>query len=76
MLGCKVFTESYTHARKAVKILEGYGYKCRIKRTTDTKLEGCGFVLVINGDCTAVSDILVSSGISYKKLQNIRRYEE
>lgn len=76
MLGCKVFTESYTHARKAAKILEGYGYKSSIKRTTDTRLEGCGFVLIINGDCTSVSDILGNSGIPYKKLQNIRRYEE
>lgn len=76
VLGCKAVTESYTQARKAQKILEGYGYKCLIKRTTNTGIEGCGFMLIVNGDCTEVSDILVSSGVAYKRLENLRRYEE
>lgn len=76
MLGCQAVTESYTQAKKAQKILDGYGYRCLIKRTTNTNLEGCGFMIVVNGDCTRVSDILVSSGVPYKRLENLRRYEE
>lgn len=76
MLGCKIVLESYTHARKAQKLLEGYGYRSQIKRTTHTSMEGCGFMLIVNGDCTSVTDILVSGGIPYKKPENLRRYEE
>ncbi len=76
MLGCKAVTESYTLAKKAQKILEGYGIKSHIKRTSNTKLEGCGFMLVASGDCTSVSDILVSHGIPYKRLENLRGYQE
>ena len=73
MLGCKVSIESYTHARKAQKLLEGYGYSCDIRRNPGNESEGCGYMLIAKGDCTSVSDILVSGGILYKQLQNIRR---
>ncbi|MBO5226620.1 MAG: hypothetical protein J6B17_00875 [Ruminococcus sp.] len=73
MLGCKVSIESYTHARKAQKLLEGYGYSCDIKRISGNENEGCSYMLITKGDCTSVSDILVSGGILYKQLQNIRR---
>ncbi len=75
MLGCKAVTESYTLAKKAQKILAGYGIKSQIKRTSDTNPEGCGFMIAAGDDCTSVSDILVSHGIPYKRLENLRRYE-
>ncbi len=74
MLGCKVSVQSDTHARKAQKMLEGHGYSCEVRRNPQMSTEGCGYVLLVNGDCTSVSDILVSGGIPYKHLKNMRGY--
>ncbi|MGN0593342.1 MAG: putative Se/S carrier-like protein [Ruminococcus sp.] len=76
MLGCKASVQSYTHARKAQKLLEGYGYSCEVHRNPHMDTEGCGYVLLMSGDCTSVSDILVSAGIPYKHLKNVRGYPE
>lgn len=70
---CRVYSESYTMAMKAVKILSGYGMKASVKRTSDTRTEGCGFVTEVQGGCKNVSDILASHGIPYKRLENLRR---
>jgi hypothetical protein len=74
MLGCKAIVRSDTHARKAQKILEGYGYSCQVRRNPQPDAEGCGYLLLMNGNCSSVSDILVSAGIPYTQLQNVRGY--
>lgn len=74
MSGCKASVKSDTHARKAQRLLEGYGYSCQIRRNPNMDAEGCGYVLIVDGDCVSISDILVSSGVPYKHLQNVRGY--
>lgn len=70
---CRVYSESYTMAMKAVKILSGYGIRAAVKRTSDTRTEGCGFVTEADAACTDVSAILSKHGIPYKRLENMRR---
>lgn len=69
MLGCKAGLLSYTHAKKAQNLLTGYGYKCEIRRNTQTTPEGCSYQIIVNADCTSVSDILVYGEIPYKTLK-------
>lgn len=75
MLGCKAAVQSYAHARKAQRILAGYGYSCQIRRMEQLSgaVDGCSYELLVQGDCTTVSDILKTSGVAYQRLENMRR---
>lgn len=63
---------SYTHANRARRILQQYGYPSEIRRLDHIGPEGCGFVLVVQGSCGRVSDILTREGIPFRELQEGR----
>ena len=67
MLGCKAAMVSYTQASRARKILQRLGYSCEVRR-----LEGCGFVLTVHGNCSHVSSILAQEGIPFQRMQEER----
>ncbi|MEE0440117.1 MAG: hypothetical protein ACLUT1_04645 [Ruminococcus sp.] len=72
MLTCKAAMQSYTQAMKAQKLLGGYGYRSEIRRKEKNAPGGCGYVLVVKGDCSSVSDILLYGGIPYQDVQSGR----
>lgn len=63
---------SYTSASQARRILQQYGVSSEIRRTEHFGPQGCGFVLVVQGDCGRVSDIFRREGIAFQPLQEGR----
>lgn len=72
MSGCKAAMVSYTKANQARRILQQYGFSSEIRRLEHLGPEGCGFVLVVQGNCGRVSDILSHEGIPFRELQEGR----
>lgn len=63
---------SYTHANQARRILQRYGFSSEIQRQERLGKEGCGFLVLVHGDCHRVSDILQKEGIAVQWLQESR----
>ncbi|WP_302340231.1 hypothetical protein [uncultured Ruminococcus sp.] len=72
MLGCKAAMASYTQASRARKILQRLGYSCEVRRLEHIGPEGCGFVLIVHGNCSHVSSILAQEGITFQRMQEER----
>ena len=72
MSGCKAAMVSYTNANQARRILQRYGYSSEIRRLEHLGPEGCGFVLLVQGDCGKISDILTREGVPFRELQEGR----
>ena len=72
MLGCKAAMASYTQAARARKILQRLGYSCEVRRLEHIGPEGCGFVLIVHGNCSHVSSILAQEGITFQRMQEER----
>ncbi|WP_298482335.1 hypothetical protein [uncultured Ruminococcus sp.] len=72
MSGCKAAMVSYTNANQARRTLQRYGYSSEIRRLEHLGPEGCGFVLLVQGDCGKISDILTSEGVPFREMQEGR----
>ncbi len=70
MKNCNAAMPSYTYAVKAQKLLKTRGYNCTIKRTEPLSDEGCGYSLVIEGNCDEIQSILDSYSIPFNNLRN------
>jgi len=64
---CSVAMPSYTYAMKAEKLLSARGFICSIRRRTgkQSATQGCGFSLVISGNCSDALYILDRYSIPY-----------
>lgn len=63
---------SYTQANRARRALQRHGISSEIRRLEHLGPEGCGFVLVVQGSCGHVSDILAREGIPFREPQEGR----
>lgn len=70
MAVCRAAMPSYTYAMKGEKLLKARGIPCEIKRNENTSPDGCGYSLLIRGDCRSAAAILRSYSIPYTGMQN------
>lgn len=70
MAVCRASMPSYTYAMKGEKLLNARGIPCEIKRNENTSPDGCGYSLLISGDCRNAAAILRSYSIPYTDIKN------
>ena len=61
---------SYTYVVKGGKLLRARGYHCEIIRNEKTSESGCGYSLLISGDCRKAAAVLENYGIPFSMTGN------
>lgn len=70
MAVCIAAMPSYTYAMKGEKLLKARGIACELKRNEQVSAGGCGYSLVISGECRRAAEILKSYSIPYTDMQD------
>jgi hypothetical protein len=64
-MNCTIDMPSYTYAIKGQRLLRARGYPCSVKRRGKDSSIGCGFSIVIRGDCESAAKVLNRYDIPY-----------
>ncbi len=64
-MNCIIDMPSYTYAIKGQRMLRARGYPCSVKRHGKNNSNGCGFSVVILGDCESAAKVLDMYNIPY-----------
>ncbi len=62
---------SITYAAKAKKLLNSYGYFCKITKTPKDLSKGCGYSIIIKDDLYTILKVLESENIKVKDYTNV-----
>lgn len=58
-----IATGTVTYAIKGRDLLRKKGYKVTIDRKSGEKIQGCGYVIIFEGDINTAAELLKSGGI-------------
>ena len=70
MRNCIISMPSYAYAIKAQRLLASRGIECMLRRNEHSSVEGCGYSLDVNGNCSEIKEILADYSIPFKSLRN------
>ena len=65
MTECSVAMPSYTYAMKAEKLLKAAGISCSVRRRDNASAAGCGYSLIISGECSQAVAVLRKYSIPF-----------
>ena len=65
LMNCIIDMPSYTYAIKGQRLLRARGYPCSVKRRGKDSSSGCGFSVVMRGDCESAAKVLDRYDIPY-----------
>lgn len=65
LMNCIIDMPSYTYAIKGQRLLRARGYPCTVKRRGKDSSSGCGFSVVMRGDCENAAKVLDMYDIPY-----------
>lgn len=58
-----IATGTVTYAIKGRDLLRKKGYKANIDRKSGEKIQGCGYVIILEGDIDSATEVLKNGGI-------------
>lgn len=70
MAECSAAMPSYTYAMKAEKLLKSSGISCSVRRRDSASAAGCGYSLMISGDCSKAAAVLRKYSIPFTSVSD------
>ncbi|MBQ1465030.1 MAG: hypothetical protein II690_06450 [Ruminococcus sp.] len=69
-LSCTLAMPSYTYAKKAEGLLRQRSKAVKIVRREQTSVSGCGYDIVVSGNCQAARAILDRASVPYTEVSH------